>query len=212
MLKINEIFYSIQGESTNAGLPCIFIRLTGCNLRCNYCDTEYAFFEGNEFSINEILDEIQKYNCKLVEITGGEPLVQSEVHQLIDLLIENNYSVMMETNGSCDISQVNKEVKIIMDLKCPMSGMFDKNNYSNINYLKSTDEVKFVISNKEDYNWVKFVIKENDLGNKCIILLSCNSSILAKDELASWILEDSLNVRFHIQLHKIIWNPETRGV
>lgn len=151
MLKVNEIFYSIQGEGTNSGLPCVFVRLTYCNLRCTYCDTEYAFYEGEEYSLDEIIAKVGSYGCNLVEITGGEPLVQSESLELMSRLCDKGYSVMLETGGSLPINEVDKRVKIIFDLKCPSSGMLKKNLYDNIDNLKKTDEIKFVIGSEEDY-------------------------------------------------------------
>lgn len=213
MLKVNEIFYSIQGESIKAGLPCIFIRLTYCNIRCIYCDTEYAFYEGKDMTIDEILNDIKKYNCSLVEITGGEPLVQENVHELMKILSDNGYTVMLETGGSLPIENVDKRVKVIMDLKTPYSKMEKKNRYENISYLKSSDEVKFVIGSREDYDWAKDKIMEYDLLNKVEqVLFSPVFDKVENIELAKWILDDSLNVRFQLQMHKYIWHPEERGV
>ncbi len=213
ILKVNEIFYSIQGESTKAGLPCIFIRLTYCNIRCIYCDTEYAFYEGKDMTIDEILNDIKKYNCSLVEITGGEPLVQENVHELMKILSDNGYTVMLETGGSLPIENVDKRVKVIMDLKTPYSKMEKKNRYENISYLKSNDEVKFVIGSREDYDWAKDKIMEYDLLNKVEqVLFSPVFDKVENIELAKWILDDSLNVRFQLQMHKYIWHPEERGV
>lgn len=213
ILKVNEIFYSIQGESTKAGLPCIFIRLTYCNIRCIYCDTEYAFYEGKDMTIDEILNDIKKYNCSLVEITGGEPLVQENVHGLMKILSDNGYNVMLETGGSLPIENVDKRVKVIMDLKTPYSKMEKKNRYENISYLKSSDEVKFVIGSREDYDWAKDKIMEYDLLNKVEqVLFSPVFDKVENIELAKWILDDSLNVRFQLQMHKYIWHPEERGV
>jgi 7-carboxy-7-deazaguanine synthase len=212
LLKINEIFYSIQGESSLAGLPCIFIRLTSCNLRCSYCDTEYAFYEGTDCTINEILTEIKKYNCNLIEITGGEPLVQKEVFELMKILCNAGYKVMIETGGSLPIKNVDKRVKIVMDLKCPSSKMVDKNLYDNINDLKPTDEVKFVIGNKADYEWAKSIIRKYSLSNKFTVLFSNVFDELEPAKLAEWILEDNLKVRFQIQMQKYIWSPTQRGV
>jgi 7-carboxy-7-deazaguanine synthase len=212
MLKVNEIFYSIQGESTYAGLPCVFIRLTYCNLRCSYCDTEYSFYEGTDMTIDEILAEIRKYNCNLVEVTGGEPLVQKESLDLMQRLCDDGYKVLLETSGSLSIENVDKRVTIIMDLKTPSSKMMKKNLYSNIDFLKQEDEVKFVIGNREDYEWAKEIIEKYDLKNKCKILMGCVFGELSNLELATWILEDHLPVRFQIQLHKYIWEPEKRGV
>ena len=212
MLKVNEIFYSIQGESTMAGLPCIFIRLTHCNLRCSYCDTEYAFFEGTDFSVSEIISEVNKYGCNLVEITGGEPLLQKEVHVLMKELCDLGFQVMIETGGSLPIKEIDKRVKVIMDLKCPSSKMSDKNLYENIFSLKQDDEIKFVIGNREDYDWSKYLIHKYSLTEKCIVLFSNVYSDLEPIHLAEWILTDKLKVRFQIQMHKYIWNPAKRGV
>jgi len=212
MLKVNEIYHSIQGESTYTGLPCVFIRLTGCNLRCTYCDTEYAFYDGNERSIDEIIDEVRKYNCKLVEVTGGEPLIQEESIELMQNLCDEDFDVMLETAGNMPVKDVDKRVKIIMDLKCPSSGMMDKNLYENVEHLKKDDELKFVIGNREDYNWMKEIIAKYDLQNKCTMLASVVFGTLEPLTLVNWILEDKLEVRFQLQMHKFIWYPETKGV
>jgi 7-carboxy-7-deazaguanine synthase len=213
MLKVNEIFYSIQGESTLAGLPCVFIRLTYCNLRCSYCDTEYAFYEGQDYTLQEIQSEIKKYDCNLVEITGGEPLVQrDEVLSLMKELCYSGYHVLIETGGSLPIKEIDKRVKVIMDLKCPSSKMSDKNLFENIAYLKPIDEVKFVIGNWDDYEWAKNVLTQYSLIEKCSVLFSNVFSELEPVKLVEWILKDNLKVRFQIQMHKYIWNPATRGV
>ncbi len=212
MLKVNEIYYSIQGESTKAGLPCVFVRLTYCNLRCSYCDTEYAFYEGEDKSIDEIIDEVKKYHCKLVEITGGEPLVQEESLELMKRLCDEGFEVMLETGGSLPIKNIDKRVKIILDLKCPSSKMMKKNLYENIDYLKPVDEVKFVIGNREDYDWAKSIIEKYNLPEKVTVLFSVVFGELEPLTLVNWILEDKLKVRFQPQLHKYIWKPETRGV
>lgn len=212
MLKVNEIFYSIQGESTYAGLPCVFIRLTYCNLRCTYCDTEYAFYEGKDMSIDEIINEIKKYNCKLVEVTGGEPLFQEKSIELLRRLCDEGYKVLLETSGSISIEKVDKRVTIIMDLKTPSSKMMKKNLYSNIDLLKPDDELKFVVGTRDDYEWAKEIIQKYNLTNKCKILMGCVFGELSNEELAHWILEDNLPVRFQIQLHKYIWKPEKKGV
>lgn len=212
MLKVNEIFYSIQGEGSKAGLPCIFIRLTYCNLRCSYCDTEYAFYEGSNLSIDEIIQEISKYDCDLVEVTGGEPLVQMESLDLMEQLCDKGYNVMLETGGSLPIMNIDKRVKIIIDFKCPTSKMMKKNDYNNINFLKPIDEVKFVIGNREDYEWTKNLIEKYDLTSKCEILFSTVFGSLENRELVEWILKDNLKVRFQTQLHKYIWEPDRKGV
>ena len=212
MLKINEIYYSIQGESTKAGLPCIFIRLTYCNLRCKYCDTEYAFFEGKDLTIDEILGEVKKFDCSLIEITGGEPLVQLESIDLMKILCDNGYEVLLETGGSLPIKEIDPRVKIIMDLKCPSSGMLKKNYYENINYIKPGDELKFVIGSREDYEWSKEIINNYKLINKCSVLFSIVFGELEPVKLVEWILNDKLNVRFQLQMHKFIWEPTAKGV
>jgi 7-carboxy-7-deazaguanine synthase len=212
MIKVNEIYFSIQGESSKAGLPCIFVRLTYCNLRCAYCDTEYAFFEGKDYSIDEIVEKVRSYNCRLVEITGGEPLFQKECYELLKRLCEERFEVLLETGGSLPIEGIDKGVKIIMDLKCPSSGMAKKNLYENIHYLKQTDELKFVIGTREDYEWVKEIIKKYDLNNKSEILFSVVFGELEPVTLVNWILEDKLNVRFQLQMHKFIWDPLAKGV
>jgi 7-carboxy-7-deazaguanine synthase len=211
-LKVNEIFYSIQGESSMMGFPCVFVRLTYCNLRCAYCDTEYAFYEGKDMTIDEILSEIKKFNCKFVEITGGEPLVQENVHSLIKRLCDSGYQVMIETGGSLLVKDIDKRVKIIMDLKTPSSKMMNKNLYENIEFLKPGDELKFVIGNREDYVWSKEIMEKYNLDEKFTVLMSPVFNEVENIDLVNWILEDKLNVRFQVQLHKYIWHPETRGV
>jgi 7-carboxy-7-deazaguanine synthase len=213
MLKINEIYVSVQGESSKAGLPCVFIRLTYCNLRCTYCDTEYAFYEGKEYSIDQVIDQVKGYDCNLVEITGGEPLVQEdECRSLVEKLCDEGFEVLLETGGSLPIKDIDERVMIIMDLKCPSSGMMKKNFYDNISYLKQDDEIKFVIGNREDYNWTKEIINKYDLYKKCKILLSVVFNKLEPVTLVDWMLEDKINARFQLQMHKFIWQPDTKGV
>ena len=212
MLKVNEIFYSIQGESSKAGLPCVFVRLTYCNLRCTYCDTEYAFYEGKDYSVDEIIEEVKKYNCKLIEVTGGEPLVQNESKELMKQLCDKGFEVLLETAGNMPIEDIDKRVKIIMDLKCPSSGMMKKNLYENTDHLKKTDEVKFVIGTREDYEWSKDILGKHNLNKKCIVLFSCVFDKLEPLTLVNWILKDKLDVRYQLQMHKYIWHPETKGV
>ena len=211
MLKVNEIYYSIQGESTSAGLPCVFVRLTYCNLRCAYCDTEYAFYEGKDYSIDGILTEVKRYDCKLVEITGGEPLVQDECFDLMKKLCDEGFKVLLETGGSIPINNVDKRVKIIMDLKCPSSQMMKKNLYENIDHIKATDEIKFVIGNREDYEWTKDIMATYDLSNKGHVLLSPAYGMLDPQDLIQWMLKDRINARLNLQLHKYIFGPDTRG-
>ncbi len=212
MLKVNEIYYSIQGESTFAGKPCVFIRLTYCNLRCSYCDTEYAFYEGEDKSIEEVIEEVKKYDSKLVEVTGGEPLVQKEAIHLMRKLCDDGYEVLLETGGSLPIDSVDKRVRVILDLKCPSSKMKGKNLYENLDHLKPIDEVKFVIGTREDYEWAKEIINKYKINEKCEILFSVVFNKLEPLTLTNWILEDKLNVRFQLQMHKFIWKPEERGV
>jgi 7-carboxy-7-deazaguanine synthase len=212
MLKVNEIYYSIQGESTRAGLPCVFVRLTYCNLRCNYCDTEYAFYEGKDYSIDEILNQVKEYDCGLVEVTGGEPLVQGECIDLLNKLCIEGFDVLLETGGSLPISNVDQRVKIIMDLKCPSSQMIKKNFYENIDHIKSTDEIKFVIGTREDYEWAKEILSKYKLNDKCEVLFSVVFGVLEPLTLVNWVLEDKLNIRFQLQMHKFIWNPQAKGV
>lgn len=212
MIKVNEIFFSIQGESSRAGLPCVFVRLTYCNLRCSYCDTGYAFYEGSDFSIDEIVDRVKSYNCNLVEITGGEPLMQNECLDLMKILCDSGFDVMLETGGSLPINSIDPRVMIIMDFKCPSSGMMKKNLFANIKFLKKNDEVKFVIGDRDDYEWSKKIISMYKLDRKCAILFSVVFGALEPVTLVNWILEDKLDVRFQLQMHKIIWHPETKGV
>ena len=212
MLKINEIFHSIQGEGSKAGLPCVFVRLTFCNLRCTYCDTEYAFDEGRDYSVSNIVEEVDKYNCKLVEVTGGEPLMQEEVLELMTVLCDKGYEVLIETGGSLPIEKIDTRVKIIMDLKCPSSGMEKKNLYENISHLKTDDEVKFVIGDRNDYEWSREMLERFNLTKNAQVLFSGVFGKINNQQLAEWILEDKLNVRFQLQLHKYIWDPNKRGV
>ena len=211
-IRINEIFYSIQGESTYSGQPCIFIRLTYCNLRCTWCDTEYSFHEGNDMTIDEILENIQQYNCKLVEITGGEPLLQKECISLLNKLLSDGFKVMLETGGSLSIKDVPRKVIKIIDFKCPYSKMDKKNLWSILDDMAEHDEIKFVIGNRKDYEWAKDKIIEYNLTDKWTVLFSCVFDHLSYNTLAEWILEDALDVRFQVQMHKHIWHPEAKGV
>ncbi len=212
ILDVNEIFFSIQGESTHAGRPCAFVRLTACNLRCSYCDTEYAFFEGTERTIDEIVAEVVAFPCDLVEITGGEPLLQRQVHDLIRELLELRKTVLIETGGSMDVSAVDPRAILIYDIKCPDSGMAGKNRWENIALLKPVDEVKFVIASEGDYQWSKGKIAKYRLAERHHVLLAPVWGDLEPRQLAEWVLADGLNVRVQIQLHKLLWGPETRGV
>ena len=213
-LKINEIFYSLQGESSYAGIPCVFIRLSGCNLRCSYCDTRYAYEEGEERSISEILEEVKKFKCKLVEVTGGEPLLQAETPLLVEALLRKGYRVLVETNGSMDIDLVSRKCMRIMDIKCPSSGMSHANRFENLDRLSPLDELKFVIGDRQDFEYAKRLIEEKDLNSEREgkIHFAPVFGKLKPSELASWILENRLPVRLQLQIHKIIWSPEKRGV
>jgi 7-carboxy-7-deazaguanine synthase len=211
LLKVNEIFYSIQGESSFAGIPFVFIRLTGCNLRCTYCDTKYAYEEGTEMSVEQIIEEIKKYNCPYVEVTGGEPLLQEETPGLVNSLIDDDFTVLVETNGTKDIGVIPDKAVRIMDIKCPSSGESDKFEWENLNRLNPKDEVKFVIAEKLDYDWAKEIITDRNLSDKVKVLLSPVKDKMSPDILAEWILKDELNARLQIQLHKIIWPFYRRG-
>ncbi len=212
-MKVNEIFYSIQGESSFAGCPCAFIRLSACDLRCNYCDTEYAFYEGREMSIADILQAIAPYPAKLALVTGGEPMLQPSVHELFRGLLERDYTVCLETGGHRSLKDVDVRVHKIMDLKCPSSGMNDRNDLGNIQYLTCADEVKFVVGDRVDFDWAcdmtrKFAIPSS-VG---AVLFSPVYGKLAYDQLARWVLDSGLQVRMQVQLHKIIWPGIVRGV
>jgi len=211
-LKINEIYYSVQGESTHAGRPCIFIRLTYCNLRCSYCDTEYAFYDGKDMEITYIMSEIKRWDCNLVEVTGGEPLFQDECIDLLNELVNSNYEVMLETGGSLSISDVPKKVVKIVDFKCPSSGMVKKNLWSIVDDLQAHDEVKFVIGNREDFDWAKDRITEYSMDKICTLLFSPTFGEIHPQQIVEWILAENLPVRMQLQMHKMIWNPEEKGV
>lgn len=211
-MKVCEIFASIQGESTYAGLPCVFVRMTGCNLRCVYCDTTYAYEEGREMSEGEILEAINSYGIRLVEITGGEPFLQKDTLSLIEKLIDNGFTVLVETNGSMSIKDVDKRAVIIMDIKTPGSGMFERMDLLNLKYLKPNDEVKLVVMNREDYEWVRDFIKDYGLVDRCKLLLSPAFGLLSPESLSKWIIDDRLSVRLNLQLHKYIYGPDKRGV
>jgi 7-carboxy-7-deazaguanine synthase len=210
---INEVFYSIQGESSYAGWPCAFIRLSGCDLRCSYCDTQYAFNEGSEMSIPEILRTIAPFPTRLALITGGEPLLQSSVHDLFRSLLDLGYTVCVETGGHVTLKAVDPRIHKIMDLKCPSSGMSARNHYENLQYLTSGDELKFVVGGREDFEWACARIREFDLTSRVgTVLISPVHERMAYDRLARWVLESGLRVRLQLQIHKIIWPDAVRGV
>lgn len=213
-LKVNEIFYTIQGESSYSGRPCVFIRLTGCNLRCSYCDTQYAYTQGEALEIDDIVGRVASYKCHLVEVTGGEPLMQMETPDLIYRLLAKGFKTLMETNGSRDISQVDDRCVKIVDVKCPCSGQTSHNDLGNLDRLTDHDEVKFVIADRDDYEYAKQILNLMDpnLCRKNPVHFSPAFGRMAPKTLAAWILEDHLDVRLHLQVHKIIWSPDRRGV
>lgn len=204
-LRVTEIFYSIQGESTRAGLPCTFIRLARCSLRCTWCDTEYSFHGGEHLSFDQILDRVDDYSCSLVELTGGEPLLQPGAFQLMRLLCDNGYDVMLETSGSRDISDVDDRVKIVMDLKAPGSGMVERNRYDNLEHLKPDDEIKFVILDRKDFEWAIQQVRKRELTDLATVIFSPVHGELDPQKLAQWIMEaDAAPIRLGVQLHKYI--------
>jgi 7-carboxy-7-deazaguanine synthase len=225
-LMVNEIFYSIQGESTRAGLPCVFVRLMGCHLRCAYCDTEYAFHEGKRYTLQQVLETVDACakGCSLVEVTGGEPLLQPATPALIEALCDRGYTVLVETSGACDIAVCDPRAVRIMDLKTPGSGEAGRNDWANIDRLTAQDEVKFVLTSRADYEWARDVIEQYDLTNRVhAVLMSAvheqptgaelpGTPGLALHDLADWLLADRLPVRLQTQLHKLIWDPMARGV
>jgi len=212
MLKVNEIYMSVQGESSYTGLPCVFIRLTGCNLRCEWCDTAYAFYEGRSMSIDEIVDKVKSFGVNLVEITGGEPLIQENAYPLMNRLIGKGFKVMLETGGSLSLEKVPRDIIKIMDIKCPGSGEHKNNNLDNLKFLEPKDEVKFVILNRHDYEWCCDIIHKYKIDQIAHILISPVYDKLELKEMVKWILEDQLPVRVQTQLHKIIWDKNTIGV
>ena len=213
-LKVNEIFYSLQGESSYAGYPCAFVRMTGCNLRCTYCDTRYAYDEGEELEIFEILDRVRSYSCPLVEVTGGEPLVQEETPALILCLLDAGFKVLLETNGSLDIGRTDPRCIRIVDMKCPSSGEVERNNFENLRRLTGRDELKFVLCDRSDYEYARGILQLMNQTPARVghIHFSPVFGELAPDLLAGWILEDRLKARLSLQIHKIIWDPAQRGV
>ena len=206
LLRITEIFYSLQGESNTVGLPTVFIRLTGCPLRCVYCDTAYAFTGGEKIAIDDIIAQAEQYESKYVTVTGGEPLAQPACLELMTKLLDKGYVVSLETSGALDVSEVDRRVVKVMDLKTPSSGEVSRNLYQNIDYLSQKDQLKFVIGNDEDYQWSKAILVEYDLVNRCEILFSPVMGLQNATELADKILKDRLPVRFQLQLHKILWD------
>ncbi|MEO8198246.1 MAG: 7-carboxy-7-deazaguanine synthase QueE [Thermoanaerobaculia bacterium] len=211
-LKIYEIFYSIQGESTFAGRPCVLVRLTGCQMRCSWCDTEYAFHGGAWMSLDEVMEKVAAFGCPLVEVTGGEPLLQPACLPLLTALCDAGYEVLLETGGGLDIAPVDPRVRRILDIKCPASGEAENNRWENLADLRASDEVKFVVADRVDYDWAKGVIAERGLAGACPLHFSPVWESCAPAELAAWILADHLPVRLTLQQHKILWGKDTRGV
>jgi 7-carboxy-7-deazaguanine synthase len=212
MLRVNEIFHSIQGESTHAGRPCVFVRLTGCNLRCEWCDTAYAFHVGDSMSVEEVVVRVEAFGCSLVELTGGEPLLQPDSIELLRTLVARGHDVLLETGGSVPIEDVPEGVGRIVDIKCPGSGESGRNRWENLDALRPGDELKFVIAHRADYEWAVEVLRSRALNEKSPVLFSAVHDSLPAGELARWVLDDRLPVRLQIQVHKILWPAATRGV
>ncbi len=212
MVKVTEIFHSIQGESTYAGRPCLFIRLTGCPLRCTWCDTAYAFHGGRDLMIEEIVEEVRRIACPLVEVTGGEPLSQPATLGLLTRLCDEGFEVLLETSGAIDTAGVDERVHVILDVKCPGSGMVDRMHWPNLQRLSSQDEAKFVIKDRADYEWAREIVCGEKLSARCTVLFSPVFGDGEPRQLAEWVLADKLPVRFQLQLHKYIWAPDMRGV
>lgn len=210
-MRVTEIFHSIQGESSHVGRPMTFVRLTGCNLRCVWCDSEYTFMGGTQMTLDEVITEVREIGCRTVEITGGEPLVQKDVFELVSRLCDEGYEVLVETSGSIDTSPVDPRAKIILDLKCPGSGEVDRNLWSNLDRLQPHDEIKFVIADRADYEWAREVVRERKLENFTVLMSPVWGELELKP-LAEWILADGLDVRLQTQLHKHVWGPGVEGV
>jgi 7-carboxy-7-deazaguanine synthase len=212
VLRVNEIFHSIQGESTHAGRPCVFVRLTGCNLRCGWCDTAYAFHEGSNWTVGQVVDRVETYRCTLVEVTGGEPLLQPEAIDLMRALLARGHDVLVETGGSLPIEHVPDGVRRIVDIKCPGSGESHRNRWENLDALRPGDELKFVIADRADYDWAVGVLRARELHEKAPVLFSAVQDKVLAGELARWVLDDRLPVRLQLQMHKILWPAAVRGV
>jgi 7-carboxy-7-deazaguanine synthase len=213
MLTVNEIFHSIQGESTHAGEPCVFVRLTACDLRCSWCDTPYAFHEGQRMSVEEVVDRVSRFDCRMVEVTGGEPLLQHDVYPLMRRLLDAGKTVLLETGGHHSIAEVPPDVVRIVDVKCPGSGQSARNDWQNLERVTGRDQVKFVIKDRGDYEFARDIVRREELaGRVAAVLFSPVHGVLDARDLAAWILEDGLPVRLQLQVHKFIWGAEARGV
>lgn len=211
-MRVTEIFHSIQGESTFAGLPCVFVRLTGCPLRCSWCDTDYAFYGGTDRSIDSIIETVRAYGCPLVEVTGGEPLAQPDCGSLLSRLCDEGFTVLLETSGAVDTAPVDHRVRVVLDVKCPGSGMTHRMYWPNVERLRAQDEAKFVIADRRDYDWAKDIMTRFDLNRRCVVLFSPVFGVLDPRRLAEWVLADRLPVRYQLQLHKFVWSPDMKGV
>lgn len=213
MLTVNEIFHSIQGESTHAGRPCVFVRLTACDLRCSWCDTPYAFHEGAKMSVDDVLDKVRSYGCDVVEVTGGEPLLQKDVYPLMERLLAEGWTVLLETGGHRDAADVPEGVHRIIDVKCPASGEASKMHWPNLDSLRRSDEVKFVIQDRADYEYAREIAAKYRLADRsAAVLFSPVHGVLDPKLLAAWMLADRVDARLQLQAHKYIWDPQTRGV
>jgi 7-carboxy-7-deazaguanine synthase len=211
-LVVNEIFHSIQGESSHAGRPCVFVRLSACNLRCTWCDTAYAFTGGESMALNRILATVASFHCDLVEVTGGEPLLQSGCHDLLTALCNAGYQVLLETGGSLDVGRVDPRVHRIVDVKCPGSGMADRNLWSNVQFLTPRDEVKFVVADRADFDWAREADRHHGISSRCPVLFSPVFGTVSPTDLAGWMLESGVRGRLQLQMHKYLWDPQRRGV
>jgi 7-carboxy-7-deazaguanine synthase len=211
-LRVNEIFYSLQGESTLAGRPCVLVRLTGCQMRCRWCDTEHAFYEGEWLSVDAVVERVRAFGCPLAEVTGGEPLLQPGALTLLERLCDSGLEVLLETGGGLDIGAVDRRVRRIVDVKCPGSGEAERNRWQNLDDLRPTDEVKFVLADRADYEWARCLLAERPLYERCPVCFSPVFASLRPADLAAWVLEDRLPVRVQLQLHKLLWGADTRGV
>lgn len=213
-MRITEIYKSLQGESTYAGLPCVFVRTTGCDLRCSWCDSEFTFTGGTTMTVDEVVAEVERLDCHLVELTGGEPMLQKDIDELARRLCDAGHTVLIETGGHRDVSaaKLDERVVRIMDVKCPGSGEAHRNHWENLAHLRPTDEVKFVLAGREDYEWAREVIRREGLERRARVLMSAAFELVTPAEVAGWILDDGLEVRFQLQMHKLIWDPRARGV